>query len=183
MVPVLTISGAGGSPPVTGLVAGELCAHLSGASRRQLHLGIPTTRRRSPIRCGSREANPPHPSRAWTAPERVSRWKNPLATNENSIAEGKKLYAQECLICHGPEGKGDGRVARILDVSPADLSDTNLWQQTDRTLRWKISEGRVEMPSFRMRFSRHEVRLPVNYVRTLAPRATVEPNREASNPH
>jgi mono/diheme cytochrome c family protein len=123
-------------------------------------------------------------SRAWTASDRVSRWKNPLATNENSIAEGKTLYEQECLICHGPEGKGDGRVARILDVSPADLSDTNIWQETDGALCWKISEGKVPMPAFRMRFSRHEVWLLVNYVRTLAPRETVdhppEPNREAA---
>jgi len=136
-------------------------------------------------RRGGSEANPPHKSRAWTASERVSRWKNPLVTNEDSILEGEKLYAQECLICHGPEGKGDGRVARILDVSPADLSDTNMWQQTDGALCWKISEGKVEMPSFRMRFSRHEVWLLVNYVRTLAPQGTVgdplEPNRKAGN--
>jgi mono/diheme cytochrome c family protein len=130
------------------------------------------------------KTNSRHKSRAWTASDRVARWKNPLATNENSIAEGKTLYGQECLICHGPEGKGDGRVARILDVSPADLSDTKMWQQTDGALCWKISEGKVPMPSFRMRFSRHEVWLLVNYVRTLAPRETVghplEPNREAA---
>jgi mono/diheme cytochrome c family protein len=131
---------------------------------------------------GSSDANLTHKSPAWTASARVARWKNPLATNENSIAEGKTLYEQECLICHGPEGKGDGRVARILDVKPADLSDTNIWQQTDGALCWKISEGKVPMPAFRMRFSRHEVWLLVNYVRTLAPRETVghplEPNRE-----
>ena len=92
------------------------------------------------------------------------------------------IYEQECFICHGPEGKGDGRVARILDVSPADLSDTNMWQQTDGALCWKISEGNVPISAFRMRFSRHEVWLLVNYVRTLAPRETVghplEPDRE-----
>jgi mono/diheme cytochrome c family protein len=75
-------------------------------------------------------------------------------------------------------------VARILDVSPADLSDTNIWQETDGALCWKISEGKVPMPAFRMRFSRHELWLPVNYVRTLAPREAIghplEPNREAA---
>ena len=133
-------------------------------------------------RAGSSEAVFADKSRAWTASDRVARWKNPLATNENSTAEGKTLYEQECLICHGPEGKGDGREARNLEVSPADLSDANIWQQTDGALCWKISEGKAPMPAFRMRFSRHEVWLLVNYVRTLAPRETVghppEPNRE-----
>jgi mono/diheme cytochrome c family protein len=131
-------------------------------------------------RAGSSEAISPHKSRTWTASDRVARWKNPLATNENSIADGKTLYEQECLICHGPEGKGDGREARNLDVSPADLSDTNIWQETDGALCWKISEGKVPMPSFRMRFSRHEVWLLVNYVRTLAPRETVGPPLESN---
>ncbi len=132
---------------------------------------------------GSSETNPPHKSRSWTASARVARWKNPLATNENSIAEGKTLFEQECIVCHGHEGKGDGREARNLNVSPADLSDTNIWQETDGALCWKISEGKVEMPAFRLRFSRHEVWLLVNYVRTLAPRETVgnpqEPYRES----
>jgi mono/diheme cytochrome c family protein len=135
-------------------------------------------------RAGSSEANPAHKSPAWTVSDRVAHWKNPLATNENSLAEGKTLYEQECLICHGPEGKGDGREARNLDVSPADLSGTNIWQQTDGALCWKISEGKVPMPAFRMRFSRHEVWLLVNYVRTLAPRKIaghpLEPNPEAA---
>jgi len=131
-------------------------------------------------RAGSSEAISPHKSRAWTASDRVARWKNTLATNENSIADGKTLYEQECLICHGPEGKGDGREARNLDVSPADLSDTNIWQETDGALCWKISEGKVPMPSFRMRFSRREVWLLVNYVRTLAPRQTGGPPLESN---
>ena len=121
-------------------------------------------------------------SQAWTASARAGRWKNPVATNENLMAEGKALYQQECLTCHGPAGKGNGREARNLNVRPADLSDPNLWQQTDGALCWKISEGKVEMPAFRMRFSRHEVWLLVNYVRTLAPRETagqpLETNRQ-----
>ena len=112
-------------------------------------------------------------SRTWTASARADRWKNPVATNENVMAEGKALYQQECLTCHGPAGKGNGREARNLNVRPADLSDLNLWQQTDGALCWKISKGKGEMPAFRMRFSRREVWLLVNYVRTLALRENV----------
>lgn len=36
--------------------------------------------------------------------------------------EGSRLYQQYCSNCHGPEGKGDGRIAGLLKVPPADLT-------------------------------------------------------------
>jgi mono/diheme cytochrome c family protein len=110
--------------------------------------------------------------KAWIASAGVNRWKNPVAANESSISRGKALYEQECLVCHGPAGKGDGRKAKMLNVSPADLSDPKMWQETDGALCWKISEGKTPMPTFRMRFSRREVWHLVNYIRTMAPRAS-----------
>lgn len=35
---------------------------------------------------------------------------------------GAKLFLQNCVICHGPEGRGDGRMASDLPVPPADLT-------------------------------------------------------------
>lgn len=36
--------------------------------------------------------------------------KNPLASNEQNLAEGKVLYARFCSPCHGATGAGDGLV-------------------------------------------------------------------------
>lgn len=37
--------------------------------------------------------------------------KNPLDSTAEIVAEGKALYAVYCNHCHGPKGKGDGKVA------------------------------------------------------------------------
>jgi len=38
------------------------------------------------------------------------------------IADGKAEFDQYCVACHGARGKGDGRMAEILTLKPADLS-------------------------------------------------------------
>ncbi len=111
---------------------------------------------------------------AWTIPARAARKQNPIPTDENSLAQGKELFVAGCLPCHGPAGKGDGPVAGTLErngvpVRPGDLSNAKLWEQTDGTLFWKISEGKSPMPSFQEAFSEEQRWQIVNFVRTLAP--------------
>ncbi|MBM4258662.1 MAG: cytochrome c [Deltaproteobacteria bacterium] len=36
--------------------------------------------------------------------------------------EAKQLYDQTCAMCHGPEGKGDGPTAQVLQPKPANLA-------------------------------------------------------------
>lgn len=38
--------------------------------------------------------------------------------------EGRRLYVSYCLLCHGPGGKGDGALAKTMEISPADLTTT-----------------------------------------------------------
>ncbi len=97
--------------------------------------------------------NSPQTLNVWTAPSGVERMENPVPEEPSSIAEGNALYQQECLICHGPAGEGDGRKAKTLEVIPADLSNQKMLEQKDGALFWKINEGKAPMPSFRLRFS------------------------------
>ncbi|TNF19686.1 MAG: cytochrome c [Rhodobacteraceae bacterium] len=37
-------------------------------------------------------------------------------------SEGRKLYVENCAMCHGPAGQGDGPFARGLNPAPKDLT-------------------------------------------------------------
>ena len=111
----------------------------------------------------------------WTAPARAARKENPVVADAKSLAAGKELYTAGCLPCHGAAGKGDGTAAALLErngvpIRPGNLSDPKLWQQSDGTIFWKISEGRTPMPAFQEAFTEEQRWQIVNYVHTLAPK-------------
>ena len=45
-----------------------------------------------------------------------------IALGELTATEKRDLYDRLCASCHGPEGRGDGPVAKDLIVRPANLS-------------------------------------------------------------
>ncbi len=45
-----------------------------------------------------------------------------LADGVHGDDAGKRLYAHYCSSCHGKQGKGDGSLAPILAIEPADLT-------------------------------------------------------------
>ena len=46
------------------------------------------------------------------------------SANPPPAYEGRRLYVSYCLLCHGPDGKGDGPLAIKMQISPADLTTT-----------------------------------------------------------
>ncbi|MEW6299015.1 MAG: c-type cytochrome [Thermodesulfobacteriota bacterium] len=45
-----------------------------------------------------------------------------LAQDPASIASGRREFVQYCAVCHGVDGKGQGPMARQLNIEPADLT-------------------------------------------------------------
>jgi mono/diheme cytochrome c family protein len=113
------------------------------------------------------QTNPPA---QWVAPPRAAARKNPVPSDETSIALGRKTYERHCLACHGKKGKGDGPTADKLEKHPSDLSDPKLWEQSDGALLWKVTEGHKPMPTFKNLTSDEERWPLINYIRTLAPK-------------
>jgi len=54
----------------------------------------------------------------------------------------QETYDQFCTNCHGPEGKGDGQMAKFLDAQPKDLTDTEYMEtRSDYQLYLAIKKG------------------------------------------
>jgi len=49
--------------------------------------------------------------------------RSPVRPDNESLANGKRLFGQHCAVCHGAEGKGDGPAAKALNPSPANFHD------------------------------------------------------------
>ncbi len=67
-----------------------------------------------------------------------------------SVAQGARLYAENCALCHGAGGKGDGPAAAALAVRPADLTAPHLFGHSEGDLFWWVSHGKANgaMPGF-----------------------------------
>jgi mono/diheme cytochrome c family protein len=46
----------------------------------------------------------------------------PRETGEAAVIRGSIAYRTYCVLCHGSEGKGNGRAARLYTPRPADLT-------------------------------------------------------------
>jgi Cytochrome C oxidase, cbb3-type, subunit III len=77
------------------------------------------------------------------------------------------LYAQRCLGCHGPSGRGDGAVAVSLPVRVPDFRDTVEKKSTPQ-IRRTIAEGRGVMPAFSPALRQAEITDMVEMVRFLS---------------
>ncbi|RPI05209.1 MAG: cytochrome c, partial [Zetaproteobacteria bacterium] len=80
---------------------------------------------------------------------------------------GQALFQENCVICHGKTGKGDGEAAAAMKPPPRSLADKAVQAQTDGELFWKISEGREAMPGWKS-ISEKERWSLVHFIRTLA---------------
>jgi mono/diheme cytochrome c family protein len=103
----------------------------------------------------------------WTAPASAKAIKNPVASNEESILEGKNVYAKQCKSCHGTKGKGDGPKAAKLEKECGDLSTAEFQSMKDGEIFWMIEEGKDPMPTFKKKITEDEAWAVVNYIRTL----------------
>jgi mono/diheme cytochrome c family protein len=66
---------------------------------------------------------------------------SPTEFAATAIVHGAKLFAANCVACHGTEGRGDGPSAKSLPLQPADLTAEHFWAHSDGELFWYISHG------------------------------------------
>jgi len=94
---------------------------------------------------------------------------NPTPADEDSIARGAELYAINCRMCHGVEGKGNGTIAPFLiNFKPANLTSELVQSKSDGSIFLTISNGlEGRMPALNENLTVLERWDVVNFVRTL----------------
>ncbi|MFO0994217.1 MAG: c-type cytochrome [Hyphomicrobiales bacterium] len=60
------------------------------------------------------------------------------------IMRGRQVFRENCVVCHGESGHGDGPGAGVLPIAPADLAAPHTEDHTAGDMFWWISNG---MPS------------------------------------
>ncbi|MBC7943733.1 MAG: c-type cytochrome [Burkholderiales bacterium] len=102
----------------------------------------------------------------WTAPEAAAARKNPVKADKASIARGQALFKQNCAVCHGAAGRGDGPAGAALDPKPADLA-AMAGEHPDGDFAWKIENGRGAMPPWKGVLTQNQIWDLVNFTRSL----------------
>jgi len=77
------------------------------------------------------------------------------------------LYAQRCLNCHGPGGRGDGPIGAALPVRPPDFRQT-VEKKGNAQIRRLIADGKGTMPAFAPALTPAEINDMLQMVRFLS---------------
>jgi cytochrome c oxidase cbb3-type subunit I/II len=86
------------------------------------------------------------------------------------VSRGGILFAANCVSCHGPGGRGDGRASASLLPKPANLTAAQFSDERLSSVLWNGISG-SSMPPWRQ-FAAEDLRALVAYVRSLnVPRA------------
>ncbi len=92
---------------------------------------------------------------------------NPVKPTKESVDRGKMLFQQNCITCHGIEGRGDGPSAAELSPAPTDFR-LHMPLHTDPQFYSFIADGYSgsAMPKFRQTFSETDIWNLVNFLRS-----------------
>jgi mono/diheme cytochrome c family protein len=93
-----------------------------------------------------------------------------ILQDPQALARGQALYQVNCSMCHGLQGKGDGKVKDFLVKvygSPPDLTAPQTAQRTDGDIFGIVTNGVFVMPTFKNLLSEEERWQVIRYLRTL----------------
>jgi len=93
---------------------------------------------------------------------------NPVPSNAVSVARGEAFFKVNCLVCHGPAGLGNGKVASFFTYKPANLTLPAVQNLSDGALFLIISTGVAgRMPALNENLMVQDRWDVINFLRTL----------------
>ena len=96
------------------------------------------------------------------------------------IDPGRQLYLAHCAACHGERGRGDGRAAADFKTRPADLTDPDIADDSERSLMRKLVHAPRPMPNFEQLLSEEQRRDVARYVQRVLAQPPSDKSRIAS---
>jgi mono/diheme cytochrome c family protein len=79
---------------------------------------------------------------------------------------GKALYEKSCAGCHGADGKGNEKMAKLLGDKGLNIVGSETKKKSDEQLLKVIAEGAGKMPASKL--TKEEQKQALGYVRSLA---------------
>jgi len=91
---------------------------------------------------------------------------NPLGT-ESAVA-GAEVFRNNCEVCHGPQGHGDGPAGASLDPAPKNLPELSTIVADDY-LFWRISTGKdgTSMVAWKGVLTEEQIWQVISFIHTL----------------
>jgi mono/diheme cytochrome c family protein len=96
---------------------------------------------------------------------------NPFPFAENTVRAGHKIYARNCITCHGMDGKGDTDVTKALPIKPNDFTLGKFkFGNSDGEIFSVIKHAtKSGMVPYAEKLKEPQIWHLVNYVRSLGP--------------
>lgn len=92
-----------------------------------------------------------------------------LSAPDRLVSQGKALYAQKCVTCHGQSGNGNGPDAATLSTSPTDFTDQAFMAQSSSAGLYQVISAGItpDMPAYTSTLDDNERWALVAYLRSL----------------
>ena len=78
---------------------------------------------------------------------------------------GETLFKAKCVMCHGPDGKGEVPMGKKLNVPS--LASPDVQKQSDAQLTDAVAKGKNKMPAYDGKLTKDQIAQLIAYVREL----------------
>jgi len=101
-----------------------------------------------------------------TPEEAGANLKNPLPRTQAVLLRGQAMFNTYCIVCHGPNGEGDGFVVPKIPRPPSLQSD-KIIKYPDGSIYHIITRGQNIMPSYASQIVSNDRWAIIHYLRAL----------------